>query len=169
MNLDSFKDDPTLKQNREGWWVTDTHRQCTNCLAMFEKTPNNTLSICKLCNTARVKTQSAEMKMYRRAKARAAVAGYDFTITVDDIIIPNVCPVLGIPIYVTVGKSGGFNSSPSLDKIDPSKGYTPDNIMVMSQLANAMKANATTEQLLKFSEWIINTYSGDGTNDPSLT
>lgn len=169
MNIDIFKDDQTLKQNRNGWWETSTHRQCTNCKGMFEKTLNNTLRICKSCNTARVKTQSAEMKMYRRAKARAAVAGYECTITVDDIVIPTTCPVLGIPIYTTSGKSGGYNSSPSLDKIDPNKGYTPDNIMVMSQLANAMKANATPAQLLKFSEWIQNTYRGEELNESSLT
>ena len=169
MNIDTFKDDPTLEQNREGWWSTETHRQCTNCRCMFEKTPKDSLRICKSCNTARVKSQSAESKMYRRAKSRAKDGNYPFTITVDDIIIPTTCPVLDIPIYVTEGKSGGFNHSPSLDKIDPEKGYTPDNTMVMSQLANAMKANATPEQLLKFSDWINSTYRGDESNDSSLT
>lgn len=169
MNVDNFKDDPSLKQNREGWWVTNTHRQCTNCKAMFEKTSKDTLRICKTCNTTRVKSQSAEMKMYRRAKTRAKEQGLPFTIEPSDIVIPKVCPVLGCPIYVTTGKSGGFNYSPSLDKINPELGYTSDNIMVMSQLANAMKANATPEQLLKFSEWIENTYRGEESNESSLT
>ena len=168
MNVDYFKDDPSLKQNREGWWTTDTHRQCTNCKAMFEKT-SKTVTLCGKCNSARVKTESAEMKMYRRAKSRATKANIPFTITVDDIIIPTVCPVLHIPIYVTKGKPGGFNNSPSLDQIIPGAGYTPDNIMVMSQLANAMKANATPDQLIAFSDWINLTYRGDGTNEPSLT
>lgn len=169
MNIDIFKDDTSLKQNREGWWSTDTHRQCTNCRCMFKKTPKDTLRICKACNTNRVKSQSAEAKMHGRAKARAKKGNYNFTLKVEDIIIPKTCPVLGIPIYVTEGKSGGFNHSPSLDKIDPNKGYTPDNIMVMSQLANAMKANATPEQLLKFSEWVEKTYRGDVSNEASLT
>ena len=169
MNIDIFKDDPTLKQNRNGWWETSTHRQCTNCKAMFEKTANNTSRLCKSCNTARVKSQSAESKMLRRAKRRAAEQAIAFDLELKDIIIPTVCPVLGIPIYVTAGRSGGFNHSPSLDKKDPTKGYTKDNIMVMSQLANAMKTNATPEQLLKFSEWIQNTYRGEETNESSLT
>lgn len=169
MNIDIFTNDPTLRKNRNGWWETDTHRQCTNCKSMFIKTPNNTLRLCNACNTARVKSQAAEMKMYRRAKRRAKENNLPFDLEVTDIVIPNVCPVLGIPIYVTTGKSGGFNHSPSLDKKDPAKGYTKDNIMIMSQLANAMKANATPEQLLAFSNWIINTYSGEGTNEPSLT
>ena len=169
MNIDQFYNDPDLRQNRNGWWETKTHRQCTNCLSMFEKTPKNTLRICKTCNTARVKNQPAAVKMYRRAKRRAFEQGLPFTITVDDIVIPKVCPVLGSPIYVTTGRSGGFNNSPSLDKIDPKQGYTPDNIMVMSQLANAMKANATPDQLLKFADWVIRTYRGDEANDSSLT
>lgn len=169
MNVDIFKDDPTLQKNRNGWWETNTHRQCTNCKSMFEKNPGNTSRLCKLCNCTRVKEQTAEVKMYRRAKNRAQTQGTPFTITVEDITIPSVCPVLGIPIYVTKGRPGGFNSSPSLDQINPGKGYTPDNIMVMSQLANAMKANATPEQLLAFSEWVNKTYRGDGTNEPSLT
>jgi len=53
--------------------------------------------------------------------------------------------------------------------VDIFKGYTKDNIMVMSQLANAMKANATPEQLLLFSDWVIKTYRGDESNESSLT
>jgi len=160
MNVDNFKNDKTLRKNRNGWWETDTFRQCTNCLVMFEKTEKNTLRICKTCNTTRVKSQSAEGKMYRRAKSRAKKEGLPFTIVVEDIIIPKICPVLGTPIYVTKGKPGGFNNSPSMDKIIPEKGYVKDNIMVMSQLANAMKANATPDQLLAFSRWVIKSYSG---------
>lgn len=169
MNIDIFKEDNTLRKNRNSWWETATHRQCTNCKSMFEKNPGNTSRLCRLCNTTRVKEESAETKMYRRAKNRAKIQGIPFTITKEDIIIPTVCPVLGIPIYVTKGKSGGFNSSPSLDQINPGKGYTPDNIMVMSQLANAMKANATPEQLLAFSAWATKTYSGEEINESSLT
>ena len=136
---------------------------------MIEKNPGNTSRLCKLCNCTRVKEQTAEVKMYRRAKNRAQTQGTPFTITVEDITIPSVCPILGIPIYVTKGRPGGFNSSPSLDQINPGKGYTPDNIMVMSQLANAMKANATPEQLLAFSAWATKTYSGEEINESSLT
>ena len=169
MNVDTFKNDTTLRQNRNGWWETNTHRQCTNCKAMFEKNKSNTSRLCKTCNTLRVKSQSAENKMLRRAKSRAKEKGIDFDLEIEDITIPSICPVLGSPIYVTTGKSGGFNNSPSLDKINPDEGYTKGNIMVMSQLANAMKANATPEQLLAFSDWIIKTYRGDESNESSLT
>ena len=57
-----------LIRNRNGWLESNTHRQCTNCLEIFEKLESNTMRICKKCNTARVKTQSALMKMYRKLK-----------------------------------------------------------------------------------------------------
>ena len=146
-----------MERNRNGWLESETHRQCTNCLCIFEKEAKS-MSICKTCNTTRVKSQSAESKMYRRAKSRAKEQGLPFDIEVSDIVIPKTCPVLGLPIYCSVGKSGGFKYSPSLDKIDPSKGYVKGNIQVISQLANAMKASAKPSELLAFARWVIENY-----------
>lgn len=145
-----------LVPNRNGWLESATRRQCTNCFEIFDKNANHTMRICKKCNTARVKSQSAQMKMYRRAKARASERGLEFNIDPDDVVIPNICPILGTPIYVTTGRSGAFDNSPSLDRIDNALGYVKGNVWVISQLANAMKASANNAQLLKFAEWINN-------------
>lgn len=145
-----------LVPNRNGWLESATRRQCTNCFEIFDKNANHTMRICNKCNTARVKSQSAQMKMYRRAKARASERGLEFNIGPDDVVIPNTCPILGTPIYVTTGKSGAFDNSPSLDRIDNALGYVKGNVWVISQLANAMKANANNAQLLKFAEWVNN-------------
>jgi len=64
---------------------------------------------------------------------------------------PKVCPILGLEL--DWGMNGLNNNSPSLDRIDPTKGYIPGNVMMMSQLANKMKSNATTEQLNQFSRY----------------
>ena len=64
---------------------------------------------------------------------------------------PKVCPVLGIEL--DWGMNGNQPNSPSLDRIDPTKGYIPGNVMIMSGLANAMKQNATPEQLKQFSRY----------------
>ena len=147
-----------LIRNRNGWLESNTHRQCTNCLEIFEKLESNTMRICKKCNTARGKTQSALMKMYRRAKARAKERGVDFSITPEDIVIPDNCPILNIPLYCTTGKSGAFRNSPSLDRIDPTKGYISGNVWVISQRANSMKSNASPEELKQFAQWISDNY-----------
>lgn len=143
--------------NREGWLVSDTHRECTKCGITFEKTSKMTL--CRTCNSTRVKSLRPEWKMHQRAKQRCKETGREFTIVVDDIIIPEVCPILGIKLNMNSGKSGAYRNSPSLDRIDNSKGYTKENIQVISQLANAMKCHATKEELLKFAGWVIKTYS----------
>ena len=64
----------------------------------------------------------------------------------------NRCPVMG-----TLFESGGESrkNSPSLDRIDASRGYEPDNIQIISDLANKMKQNATEDELNKFAQWII--------------
>lgn len=146
-----------LVKNREGWLVSDTERQCTNCRVVFPKT-SKTVTLCGVCNSVRVKTQNAEIKMWRRAKSRAKNSGREFTIKVSDIVIPEVCPILGMPLVCFEGASGGRPDSPALDRRDSSKGYTPENIMVVSHLANMMKSSATAEQLVNFAKWVLEVY-----------
>jgi len=142
-----------MERNREGWLANDTHRECTGCGIIFAITSKMTL--CKACNSLRVKSQSPEWKMHQRAKSRCKSSGREFSIAVDDIVIPDVCPILGIPLNTNSGRSGAFKNSPSLDRIDNNKGYTKDNIQVISQLANAMKGSATNEELIAFAKWVL--------------
>ena len=78
----------------------------------------------------------------------ARSAGVPFNITHEDLVTPNVCPVLGIPIFRGASKPGP--NSPSVDRIIPALGYVKGNVRVISYLANTMKQNATPEQLLTF-------------------
>lgn len=141
-------------KNRQGFLVSDSHRQCTVCGCLFER--YGKMGYCKLCNTKRVKTtQSPEQKMIQRARNRARKNGLECTITVKDIVIPKTCPVLGIELVVHSGSSGGRPNSPALDRIDNSKGYVPGNIQVISHRANQMKADANTQELILFAKWIF--------------
>jgi predicted nucleic acid-binding Zn-ribbon protein len=144
-----------MEKNREGYLVSDTHRECTKCGAIFEITSKMTL--CKTCNSNRVKSLSPEWKMHQRAKARCKENGREFSLSVEDVLIPDICPVLGIKLNMNSGKSGAYRNSPSLDRVDNSKGYTKENIQVISQLANAMKCHATNEELHKFAHWVLST------------
>lgn len=90
--------------------------------------------------------------LYKNAKSRAKKQGIPFDIQIQDINVPDVCPILGIELKVnekTVNKH-----SPSLDKIIPELGYVKGNIQVISHLANTMKNAATIEEMLLFSKWI---------------
>lgn len=86
------------------------------------------------------------------AKTRAQRSGLEFNITPDDFDIPESCPVFGIPLKQSAG--GRSPSSPSLDRIDASKGYVKGNIEVISWRANDLKKDATPEELVQLSAYV---------------
>lgn len=87
------------------------------------------------------------------AKYRAKRDGHGINISLEDIPdIPKQCPVLKIPLHVHEGVSGWHDDSPSLDRIDSSKGYLKNNIRIISNRANRLKADATLEELEKILE-----------------
>lgn len=102
-------------------------------------------------------TQDPRILLRQSAKTRANKANLPFNLEVEDIIIPEYCPILDIKLErKEYGKGGSFQpNSPSLDKIIPSKGYVKGNVMVISMKANIMKCNASIEELIKFSENMI--------------
>lgn len=108
------------------------------------------------------RTKIPGMSLYRTAKERAKHKNLPFTIEFTDLVFPPTCPILGFPLVSFSGnvekKSGGRWNSPSIDRIIPELGYVKGNVQVISHLANMMKSSATPEQLLKFSNWIQNTY-----------
>lgn len=84
-------------------------------------------------------------KLYRNARSRAKKSDIEFTIKEDDIIIPEVCPILNIKLTENEGTSGP--NSYSLDRIDNSKGYISGNIQVISMRANQIKNDSTIDEL----------------------
>lgn len=84
-------------------------------------------------------------RMYHAAKARARIKGLPFTITHDDIVIPDYCPALGTPLVWNGGTLG--IDSISLDRIQPQLGYVPGNVAVISALANTLKGNKSIDQV----------------------
>ena len=77
-----------------------------------------------------------EQLLLQGAKNRAQHSGRDFELELEDIKIPNLCPVFGTPM-----------KSPSIDRVDNNKGYTKDNIRIISLRANKLKSDATLEEL----------------------
>lgn len=86
--------------------------------------------------------------MFNRAAHRAKKKGIEFDLEREDIQIPEQCPILGIKLKTNqTGRPGFFADSPSLDRIDPLKGYTKDNVRVISNRANLLKSNALISEL----------------------
>jgi hypothetical protein len=86
-----------------------------------------------------------EAHLLKSAKSRAKTYDIPFDITEADIVIPDICPALGIPLD-RAGKKGVFNSL-TLDKIIPELGYVRGNVQVVSCRANRLKSDATAEEL----------------------
>jgi hypothetical protein len=63
-----------------------------------------------------------------------------------DISIPEMCPVFGTKLAYVEGRR--THSTPSLDRIDSSKGYIPGNVIVVSWRANDVKRTSTPEELI---------------------
>lgn len=102
---------------------------------------------------AKARRWSVHSMLYR-AKARAKMEALPFSITKADIVIPETCPALGIPLYGRSGSGCGDNS-PSLDKIIPSLGYIPGNVIVISAKANMIKRNACAQDILDVALWLF--------------
>jgi len=80
--------------------------------------------------------------------------GVPFDLTVSDLYpIPEVCPVLGIPIHYGTGHTGAADNALSIDRIDPAEGYVRGNIQLMSMRANRIKNNATPEELRRVADF----------------
>ncbi len=88
---------------------------------------------------------SLKKELLRAAKQRAQQKGLEFDITVDDIELPDFCPLLGIKLETCDYKAS--RNSYSIDRIDSSKGYVRGNVWVISKRANTLKNDATLEEL----------------------
>jgi len=84
-------------------------------------------------------------EILRSARERARRKGLEFNIEESDIIVPEKCPVLGIPLIQ--GKGKVCRNSPSIDRINPLKGYVKGNVIIVSNLANTIKTNATPSEI----------------------
>lgn len=90
-------------------------------------------------------------RMIDGARSRARKRGLPFNLVKKDIIIPEICPVLGILIKHNSRHIG--DNSPTIDRINNDKGYTKDNIVVISMKANRLKSNASLEELQQIAEF----------------
>ena len=91
--------------------------------------------------------------MWFKAKKRAEKKKSPFTIREEDLKIPTHCPVFGFPLRRKEGRGPG-ERSPSLDRVDRSKGYEPGNVEVISAKANRIKNDATLDELKLVAAWL---------------
>jgi len=85
------------------------------------------------------------------AKRRACNKRLKFTLKLKHVrgLVGELCPVLGFAYSFQRGRGCNItsvDSSPSIDRLDPKLGYTPDNIAVISNRANRLKSDGLAEE-----------------------
>lgn len=116
----------------------------------YDRRPGELQTECKVCHCLRTRVneyqrkQDPRQRIFEKVRKRCRENGRKFALTLDDIKIPSHCPLLGIPL----SRDGFLDNYPSLDRIDSTKGYTPENVIVISYRANTIKSNATLSELL---------------------
>lgn len=127
-----------------------TRREKDNITRKLNRNKNKDIVNIKQKEYAR---NNPEWYLLQKAKERSKIKNLDFNIEINDITIPEYCPILEIKLVK--GTSKNYQYSPSIDRIDSSKGYVKGNIRVISALANTMKNSASKELLETFSKNIL--------------
>ena len=108
-------------------------------------------------NRLEAKPQSRyyKLKILNKAKGKARRKNVFFDLTVDDIKIGTKCPILGTTFKV--GREN-WGDSPSLERIDKNRGYEPDNVMVVSMMANLIRNQVTPHQIKQVGDFYEHLY-----------
>lgn len=94
------------------------------------------------------------------AKARCKKTGGEFSLTSEWARDrwTGRCEVTNIPFIISK-RPAPFLFSPSLDRKDPTKGYTPDNCRYVLHAVNALKGVGTDEQMVEIAKAIVSNNS----------
>lgn len=127
------------------------HNRC--CRSCCNKASN--LSALKRRNN------SHQYRLWLSSYNNARRKSIEHTIHPSDIPSPKHCRYLGVILdYRGLDqRSRRVYDAPSIDRIDSTRGYTPDNIQVISDLANSMKQNATIDQLVAFARGVLKAHA----------
>lgn len=78
-----------------------------------------------------------------------------FDLKYSDLELPIYCPLLNIKLDYDSKFNGNSFDRATVDRIDNNKGYIKGNVIILSKLANAMKNEASFDQLEIFSNNIL--------------
>ena len=130
-------------QNKTGYRIIGKRNECRDC-----------------SNNRRKQSYERDWRkgILMNVKQRVRLLKIPFNLTLEDIIIPEYCPILNVKLQR--GTKKDYRYSPTVDRLDNNKGYIKGNIRIISKQAKKMKNNPTKEELIQFSKNIM-TYLND--------
>jgi hypothetical protein len=140
--------------------LPQNNKRCGKCkevkdFSEFRKNKNSAFGysyFCRLCDNQRVYTRDKRKVLYNAAKKRAKDKNLEFSITLNDIVLPKKCPILNIQLEFNEGKAK--DNSYSIDRINNQKGYIKGNIQIISFKANTIKSNASLQEIKMIYEYM---------------
>lgn len=94
-------------------------------------------------------------RLHKAAGGRARRRGIEFTLTIEEIdaLMPldARCPVLGFRMVLDDPEPDRW---PSLDRIDPERGYVSGNVRIISKRANRLKGDGYPEEFRRIAEYM---------------
>lgn len=111
--------------------------------------------IVHLKSAKRRRQQSPGLAALAGAKERARKRLREFTLTKQWVAetYTGKCQLTGLPFIVSTGLNNAY--SPSIDRIDPAKGYTPDNCRFILWAVNRFKMADTDETMFSIASALV--------------
>ena len=94
--------------------------------------------------------------LFSRAKSRAKEKNIPIDLDLDylESIVVDKCPILDLPLSWGVRTGKQTDNSPSLDKLDATKGYIKGNVYWLSLRANTIKSTGNSQEHRLIADWI---------------
>ena len=134
-----------------------TTKQCKKCLETktlteFHKNKRQKYGHANICKNCRSQIQASGYKAnwfhqtctLKQSYCKKHSLPFNLDREYLESIWTDECPVLGKPF---VRHQKGHDFCPSLDRVDPSKGYVKGNVKYISARANRIKYDASAEEL----------------------
>lgn len=91
-----------------------------------------------------------------RIRNRAKEKGLEFNLEPSDFVVPDVCPVTKLKLFFT--DHGITDNTPTVDRIDNSKGYIKGNVAIISWRANKAKSDLSIDEIKALAEYVTETH-----------
>ena len=140
---------------KEEQFVGNFYKIKTSKRSYIDILGNHRTGRCKACQAQAYQQRDVRHKLLDGARKRAKAKGIVFELKLEDIDIPEFCPVFGTRLDGSSKAPSMINTTaPSIDRLDSSCGYTKDNIRIICARANSLKGNATAEEIMAIANYV---------------